>query len=802
MGLFGRKSFSKSPGKPDSEPTPNKAADAEPNQEPQEPTPPQEKDPAPEPAAEPAEDVDKTHRAAEKIQAAERGKRGRQTSAEVRASNTASAATDSGAPDAPNPGSEPKASETPAASAPPRPAVAVAAFSDSEAWQFEPYTHVVSLLSGLCLEADGEPGDAKRKVKLAAKEAGNPRQMWRFTKHGQLACAEGAVLTVTGSSAAAKVAVGVANPASLPGGKTDSGQKWALTEAGYLECEAGSSFNKKMELVTLLLTVKNGVMTAKAELWLNTKQKGSKAQLWALDKDDLAVIAQRAGAATKLQGLRRGANAKKEVQARRGAAAETAAAAERARQAAAEEEELARLALFAPVVSELSGLVLELVDSDDDATASGQAAGLEGEAGGRWGPCGQADGKRAVRLAARLPSVGSRGGKLRGAAYEKQLWRPTVEGRLECAFRGFVLEVAAASTSGRKAPSAAKVAAKDGLCAGWADRKVVGQKWRLSDRGELRAEVERGDKEALMVTVKNGDKTDKAELWLNSRKSTKAQLWAHAAPSPKRVPVPPPLASKASFAAKSTADKAKPKAAAKEDAAKEEAKEEAKEVKKEARRPSAGMAAPTVRAKTPVKAVDKGAETSEGAQAKADTKRPKLKSHPSAATAPSADKRRPSASSTDGVAGGGTGGGGDAKELARFKAATAGGAGNVSTNGAEAAAADSAAAAVAAAASGPPPAKRNLTGDGSGDGSGDGASERSSTAARARSVPRNYRPKGAAGGPSVRGGGNNPLHRPSRSPSPLRPGGRRMPEPVGIDEDANPWVNCPGRHGLRLFKTP
>ena len=56
--------------------------------------------------------------------------------------------------------------------------------------------------------------------------------------------------------------------------------------------------------------------------------------------------------------------------------------------AAAAEAERARLALYAPVGSELSGLVLEVVDGEHDGTATPEETAL----------CG----KRSVRLAAKL----------------------------------------------------------------------------------------------------------------------------------------------------------------------------------------------------------------------------------------------------------------------------------------------------------------------------------------------------------------------------------------------------------------
>jgi hypothetical protein len=183
-----------------------------------------------------------------------------------------------------------------------------------------------------------------------------------------------------------------------------------------------------------------------------------------------------------------------------------------------------------------------------------------------------------VGLAVKLPWLGEREKGLavpRGAAYEKQLWRFTLEGRLECCWRGLVLETGDAKASAAlasaaaaaehatpatttkagkdhkatasKAAEAAKVAAKAGLCCGWADRKHGGQKWRLTDKGELTSTETEPKAEALMVTVKNGDKTPKAELWLVGKKSgSKAQLWACSAPPPRPAAAPKPK--RASFA--------------------------------------------------------------------------------------------------------------------------------------------------------------------------------------------------------------------------------------------------------------
>ena len=100
----------------------------------------------------------------------------------------------------------------------------------------------------------------------------------------------------------------------------------------------------------------------------------------------------------------------------------------------------------------------------------------------------------------------------------KQLWRLTAEGRFECAYRGFVLEV----------EGGARVALKAGICACLPDSaKMDAQTWKLTDNGELC--FVGGGVESLIVTIKGGNKTSKAHLWLNTPKAPrKAQQWAFA----------------------------------------------------------------------------------------------------------------------------------------------------------------------------------------------------------------------------------------------------------------------------------
>ena len=248
--------------------------------------------------------------------------------------------------------------------------------------------------------------------------------------------------------------------------------------------------------------------------------------------------------------------------------------------AAAARSERARLATYVTVESRLSGLALEVVDP-------------------RRRPESPAEGKRPVRLATkRSGGFGSGGGSgcsgdcesdLRDlgedvGGLEKQLWRVTAEGRLECAHRGFVLEVdkikgGRAAKPGavvRKGGLSAARPAEDALSAG---APAPAQRWRvLESSGALWCDAfeprkcalcdkpnapqvcqtcksaaycddacQRGhasshrttctppEDEGFVVTIKNGDKTDKAELWMNSLTSTRSQQWSFGRPHPALV---------------------------------------------------------------------------------------------------------------------------------------------------------------------------------------------------------------------------------------------------------------------------
>ena len=88
---------------------------------------------------------------------------------------------------------------------------------------------------------------------------------------------------------------------------------------------------------------------------------------------------------------------------------------------------------------------------------------------------GPSDVKRAVRLAWPIEE-GERTDSVSLRNKMKQLWRLTAEGRFECAYRGFVLEV----------EGGARVALKAGICACLPDSaKMDAQTWKLTDNGEL-----------------------------------------------------------------------------------------------------------------------------------------------------------------------------------------------------------------------------------------------------------------------------------------------------------------------------
>ena len=106
------------------------------------------------------------------------------------------------------------------------------ASSGQLAWQLGEFVHVDSLLSGFCLEV-GPPGAGKtRRVGLAKKIEGEPRQLWRINEAtGHFECADGGVVLAVSGKAVAKAVVCAEAPATEG---SHPGQRWRLSSEGEL----------------------------------------------------------------------------------------------------------------------------------------------------------------------------------------------------------------------------------------------------------------------------------------------------------------------------------------------------------------------------------------------------------------------------------------------------------------------------------------------------------------------------------------------------------------------------------------